>query len=41
MSSCAGGMKGRILSIAFTSPTKALTIAQTKSLLDKAVARGH
>jgi len=41
MSSCAGGVKGKILSIAFTSPTKALTIAQTKSLLDKAVARGH
>jgi hypothetical protein len=41
MSSCGGGMKGKILSIAFTSPTKALTIAQSKSLLDKAVARGQ
>jgi hypothetical protein len=41
MSSCAGGVKGRILSIAFTSPTRKLTIAQAKGLLDKAVARGH
>jgi hypothetical protein len=41
MSSCAGGVKGQILSVAFTSPTRALTIAQAKSLLDKAVARGH
>jgi hypothetical protein len=41
MSSCAGGVKGQILSVAFTSPTKALTIAQAKSLLDKAAARGH
>ncbi len=41
MSSCAGGVKGQILSVAFTSPTKALTITQAKGLLDKAVARGH
>jgi hypothetical protein len=41
LSSCAGGMKGRILSVAFTSPTRKLTIAQAKALLDKAVARGH
>lgn len=41
MSSCAGGAKGMILSVAFTSPTKKLTIAQAKALLDKAVARGH
>jgi len=41
MSSCAGGVKGMLLSVAFTSPTKKLTIAQAKTLLDKAVARGH
>jgi hypothetical protein len=41
MSSCAGGVKGQLLSVAFTSPTKALTIAQAKSLLDKAAARGR
>ncbi|HEY7637002.1 MAG TPA: hypothetical protein VH763_15740 [Gemmatimonadales bacterium] len=39
LSSCAGGVKGKILSVAFTSPTKALTIAQAKTLLDKAAAR--
>jgi hypothetical protein len=39
MSSCAGGVKGQLLSVAFTSPTKALTIAQVRSLLDNAVAR--
>jgi hypothetical protein len=39
MSSCAGGVKGQLLSIAFTSPTKALTIAQAKTLLDKANSR--
>jgi hypothetical protein len=39
MSSCAGGVKGQILSVAFTSPTKALTIPQAKSLLDKANSR--
>ena len=36
MSSCVGGAKGHGLSITFMSPTKALTIDQTKALLDKA-----
>lgn len=39
MSSCAGGVKGQLLSVAFTSPTRALTIAQAKSLLEKANSR--
>jgi hypothetical protein len=39
LSSCAGGVKGQLLSVAFASPTKALTIAQAKSLLDKANSR--
>jgi hypothetical protein len=41
MSSCAGGVKGQLLSVVFTSPTKALAMAQAKSLLDKAAARGR
>lgn len=36
MSTCTGGVKGQVLSIVFTSPTKALTIDQAKVLLDKA-----
>ena len=38
---CAGGVKGNGLSITFMSPTKALTIDQTKALLDKAAAHVH
>jgi hypothetical protein len=41
MSSCAGGVKGQLLSVAFTSPTKALSLAQAKSLLDKAAERSR
>jgi hypothetical protein len=36
MSACAGGAKGHGLTLTFMSPTKALTIDQTKALLDKA-----
>ena len=36
LSYCAGGVKGHGLSITFMSPTKALSIDQTKALLDKA-----
>jgi hypothetical protein len=35
MSSCSGGVRGHGLSIAFMSPTKALTIDQVKALFDK------
>jgi len=35
MSSCSGGVRGHGLSITFMSPTKALTINQTKALFDK------
>jgi hypothetical protein len=41
MSSCAAGAKGWVLSVVFTSPSKKLTIDQTKALLDKAAARLH
>ena len=36
LSYCAGGVKGHGLSVTFMSPTKALTIDQTKALFDKA-----
>jgi hypothetical protein len=36
LSYCAGGVKGHGLSITFMSPTKALSIDQTKALLDNA-----
>jgi hypothetical protein len=39
MSSCTAGTKGWLLSVVFTSPTRKLTINQTKALLDKAAAR--
>jgi hypothetical protein len=39
ISSCTAGPKGTVLSVVFTSPTKKLTIDQTKGLLDKAAAR--
>ena len=39
MSTCATGAKGVMLSITYMSPTRKLTIGQTKELLDKAVAR--
>ncbi|HEY6084268.1 MAG TPA: hypothetical protein VIU63_02665 [Nitrospira sp.] len=38
LSSCNGGAKGQGLSITFMSPTKELTIDQTKALMDKAAA---
>ncbi len=41
MSSCSGAVKGKVLSIVFMSPSKALTIDQAKTLLDKAVGRLH
>jgi hypothetical protein len=39
MSTCSAEVKGMILSVTFTSPTKKLTIDQTKALLDKATGR--
>lgn len=39
LSSCTAGVKGMILTFTFTSPTKTLSIAQTKTLLDKAIGR--
>jgi hypothetical protein len=39
MSTCATVAKGTLLSITYMSPTRKLTIDQTKELLDKAVAR--
>lgn len=39
MSACVGGAKGQGLSLTFLSPSKALTIDQTKALLDKAASR--
>ena len=36
MSTCAGGAKGQGLTLTFMSPSKTLTIDQTKALLDKA-----
>ena len=41
MSSCTAAAKGWALSVVFTSPSKKLTIDQTKALLDKAAARLH
>jgi hypothetical protein len=41
MSTCSGEVKGLLISVAFLSPTKKLTIAEAKSLLDKARARQH
>jgi len=41
MSVCAGGAKGQGLSLTFMSPSKPLTIDQTKALLDKAASRVH
>lgn len=41
MSTCVGGAKGQGLSLTFMSPSKALTIDQTKALLDKAASRVH
>ncbi len=39
MSSCSTWVKGMILSVVFLSPTKKLSIGQTKALLDKAIGR--
>ena len=41
MSSCSAAVKGKVLSIVFMSPSKALTIDQAKALLDKAAGRLH
>lgn len=41
MSTCAGGGKGQGLTLTFISPSKALTIDQTKALLDKASSHLH
>ena len=41
MSTCVGGAKGQGLSLTFMSSSKALTIDQTKALLDKAASRVH
>jgi len=38
LSSCSAVAHGMVLSIAFMSPTKKLTIDQVKTLLDKAIA---
>lgn len=39
MSTCSAEVKGTILSLVFTSPTRKLSIAQAKALLDKASGR--
>lgn len=39
MSACTSGSKGTILSVTYISPTKKLSIDQTKTLHDKAAAR--
>lgn len=39
LSSCATGVKGTLLSLSYMSQIKKLTIEQTKTLLDKAIAR--
>lgn len=41
MSTCVGGAKGHGLSLTFMSPSKTLTIDQTKALLDKATSHVH
>jgi hypothetical protein len=41
MSTCSAGVKGKVLSIVFMSPSKTLTIDQAKALLDKAGGRLH
>ena len=41
MSTCAGGAKGQGLTLTFMSPSKTLTIDQTKALLDKAASHVH
>ena len=41
MSVCAGGAKGQGLTLTFMSPSKTLTIDQTKALLDKAASHLH
>jgi hypothetical protein len=37
MSGCYGGVKGKMLIVQFTSPTKGLSLDQTKALLDKMI----
>jgi hypothetical protein len=39
MSACSAGAKGMIVSVTFMSPTKRLSIDQTKALLDRAIGR--
>jgi hypothetical protein len=41
MSTCAGGAKGQGLALTFMSPSKVLTIDQTKALLDKAASHAR
>lgn len=41
MSTCAGGAKGQGLTLVYMSPTKPLTIDQTKALLDRAASHVH
>jgi hypothetical protein len=41
MSTCVGGAKGQGLTLTFMSPSKTLTIDQTKALLDKAASHVH
>ena len=41
MSTCVGGAKGQGLTLTFMSPSKTLTIDQTKALLDKAASHLH
>jgi hypothetical protein len=41
MAACTAVAQGKIVSVTFMSPTKKLSIEQTKVLLDKAIARLH
>jgi hypothetical protein len=41
LSSCTGQSKGQMVSLAFQSPKKKLTLEEAKALLDKAIARLH
>ena len=38
---CTAVVQGKVVSVTFTSPTKKLSVDQTKALLDKALARLH
>ncbi len=41
MSVCTAAIKGKIISVTFMSPTKKISLEQTRELLDKAIARLH